>query len=261
MKPITRTSYVLLGVFAAALLLVLASAPAAPNANPGVLPPNSTPLDRSYPGWHVAWWNWAMSMPMATNPLLNADDPQDQDTSELPVWIGPYDASAGQSGQMWFLAETFRDGWTVEREATIPAGKFLCFPIQNEMLFGWPPIPEAEAWMRFYLGLVLDTAEVACAIDGVPVANLERYRQQSPAVPLVLGENNFPGYPPGPHGMMVDDGYYLILAPLSVGTHTIHWTSHMVLIPYWNPWDPPPVPPYPVAFQEVTYHMTVVPAK
>ena len=229
--------------------------------NPGVMPPNSTPLDRSYPEWHVAWWDWAISMPKATNPLLNADDPADQATSALPVWIGPYDASAGQSGPAWFLAATHRNGWTVQREATIPAGTRLCFPIQNFMLWGWPPVPEAEAWMRFYLSLVLNTAEVACEIDGVPVENLEQYRHQSPAVPFVVGENNFMGLPPAQYGMMVDDGYYLVLAPLSVGTHTIHWTASMELITYWNPWQDPPVGPYPVASQEVTYHITVVPSE
>jgi len=243
----------------AALLVALAGAAGGGDAaNPRVMPPDSTPFDLSYPEWHIAWWNWALSMPAATNPLLNADDPGDQDTSVLPVWIGPYDASAGQSGQAWFLAETHQNGWVVERDAAVPAGTRLCFPLQNFMLFGWPPVPEAEAWMRFYLGLVLDTAVVVCEIDGVPVRNLERYRHQSPAVPMVLPEENLPGRPAGEYGMMVDDGYYLILAPLSVGTHTIHWTGSMVMIPYWNPWEAPPTPPYTSAVQEVTYRITVV---
>ena len=84
-------------------------------------------------------------------------------------------------------AQEFMHGlnFDLKIDATIPAGKHLCFPLQNFMLWGWPPVPQAEAWMRFYLGLVLDTTEVACEIDGVPIANLERYRHQSPAVPLV----------------------------------------------------------------------------
>jgi hypothetical protein len=57
------------------------------------------------------------------------------------------------------------------------------------------------------------------------------------------------------------DGYYLVLAPLSAGTHTIHWMASMELIPFWNPWDAAPVPPYPGVFQEVTYLVTVVPRK
>jgi len=229
--------------------------------NPGVLPPNATPFDLSYPEWHVACFDWAVSMPEATNPMLNADDPGDQATAERPVWIGPYDASAGQSGHVWFLAGTYRNGWVVEREATIPAGTPLCIPLQNSLLLGWPPIPAAEAWMRTYLDLVMDTAVVSCEIDGVPLNNLERYRHQSPAVPVVVGEDNLLGVPPGQYGMVVDDGYYLVLAPLSVGTHTIHWRATMDLIPYWNPWDPAPQPPYDQGLQEVTYHITVVPAK
>jgi hypothetical protein len=255
-KP--RTLFLVAGILAALVAAPLWAGQG--NAdNPKVLPPGSTPFGKSYAQWHVAWWNWAMSIPAPINPLLNADDPGDQTTSALPVWIGPYEASTDQSGHVWFLAETFRNGWVVERDATIPAGTTLCFPIQNHMLFGWPNLPQAEAWMRSYLRLVLDTADVRCEIDGVPVNNPDRYRCQSPAVPMILGEENLPGIPPGPHGMMVDDGYYLILAPLSVGRHTIHWTSRMEMIPYWNPWDQPPSPPYPPAVQEVTYHITVVP--
>ena len=226
------------------------------------MPPNSTPFGKSYAEWHVAWWSWVMSIAGEDNPLLHADDLADQDTAARPVWFGPYDASTGQSGHVWFLAETYRDGWDVVREATIPAGTPLCFPLQNFMIWGWPAdVPLAETWNRFYLSLMLDTATVSCEIDGVPVNNLERYRCQSPAVPMVLGEDNFPGYPPGQYGMMVDDGYFLILSPLSVGRHTIHWTAGMEMIPYWYPWEPSPAPPYPLMSQEVTYHITVVPKK
>jgi hypothetical protein len=229
--------------------------------NPGVLPPDSTPFGMSYPEWHVACIDWTMSIPEAANPMLNADDPEDQDTAARPVWIGPYDAAAGQWGHVWFLAGTYKNGWAVEREATIPAGTPLCIPLQNSLVWGWPPIPAAEAWMRSYLDLLLDTAVVSCEIDGVPVNNLQRYRHQSPAVPVVLGEENLFGLPSGEYGMVVDDGYYLVLAPLSVGTHTIHWTAMMDIIPYWNPWDAAPVGPFPQGIQDVTYQITVVPSK
>ncbi len=60
------------------------------------------------------------------------------------------------------------------REATIPAGKTLVVPLLNHVSWGWPPVPEAEAWMRFYVGLVLNTAEISCEIDGVPVRHIEQ---------------------------------------------------------------------------------------
>jgi hypothetical protein len=227
--------------------------------NPGVLPPNSTPGDLSYPEWHVVCLNWIMSIAVTNNPLLNVDDPADlANAAPHPLWVGPYDASVGQSGNVWILPGGYA---TVVREATIPAGKTLCVPMLNHVVWGWPPVPEAEVWMRFYVGLVLDTAEISCEIDGVPVQNLEQYRHQSSAAPVILSENNLLGMPPGEYGMMVDDGYYLILAPLSVGTHTIHWTASMTVIPYWNPWDPAPVPPFPQSSPDITCYITVVPSK
>jgi len=252
-----------LACLAAAILTAFGSGPlrAAPGSgnNPGILPPGSTPGDLSYPDWHVACLNWIMSIAATNNPLLNVDDVADlANPAPHPLWVGPFDASVGQSGNVWFLPGGYA---TVVREATIPAGKTLVVPLLNHMVWGWPPLPEAEAWMRFYVGLVLDTAEISCEIDGVPVRHIEQYRHQSPAAPVILSDNNMLGMPPGDYGMMVDDGYYLILAPLSVGAHTIHWAASMTVIPYWNPWDPAPVPPFPQGSPEITYHITVVPSQ
>lgn len=228
--------------------------------NPNILPPDSTPGDLSYPEWHLAWWNWSMSLPANINPNLQVDDAGDLTApAPHPLWVGDYDATVGNSGHVWFLAEAYA---TVVRDITIPSGTTLVFPLQNHMVWGWPPVQAAEDFYRAYLDLVLDTAQISCEIDGVPIQNLEQYRAQSPAAPMVLPENNAAGLPPGPYGMMVDDGYYLILAPLSVGTHTIHWTSTMTIIPTWDPrTEDPPEPPFPQGAQEVTYHITVVPSK
>ena len=247
---------------AAGLLIALTPSPlraAGLTSNPGVLPPNSTPGDLSYPEWHVACLNWVLSMPADINPLLHVDDEADlANPAPHPLWVGTYDASVGQSGNVWILPGAYA---TVVRDATIPAGKTLCLPLLNQVVLGFPPIPAAEAFYRSYVKLVLDTATISCEIDGVPVNDLGQYRHQSPAAPLILSEDNMLGLPPGPRGMIVDDGYYLILAPLSVGTHTIHWTASMALIPFWYPGQDPPLPPYPEAVQEVTYYITVVPKR
>ena len=228
--------------------------------NPGILPPGSTPGDLSYPDWHVAFMNWILSIAATNNPLLNVDDVADlTNAAPHPLWVGPFDASVGQSGNVWFLPGGYA---TVVREATIPAGKTLVVPLLNQVVLGWPPIPAAEAFYRSYVKLVMDTAAIACEIDGVPVRNLEHYRDQSPAAPVFLAENNMLGLPPGPFGMIVDDGYYLILAPLSVGTHTIHWTYTIDIIPLWNPQagESQPPGPYAEGTAEITYHITIVPS-
>jgi hypothetical protein len=57
---------------------------------------------------------------------------------------------------------------------------------------------------------------------------------------------------------MVDEGYYLMLAPLFVGEHTIHWSATMGLIPLWMPGEPVPDPPYPATAQDLTYNLPVL---
>lgn len=226
--------------------------------NPGVLPPNSTPFDLSYPEWHVAYWNWVMSIPAEVNPSLHADDEDDAGPILTP-WVGDFDASVGQTGPVWFLPGTH--GWDVVRDATIPAGTPLCVCLQSYLVSGWPNVPPAVAAFTNYMNEVMDTAEATCEIDGVPVNNLDLYTAVSPATPLVLPENNMRGAPPGYSGMMIDFGTFLLLAPLPVGQHTIHWHAEFTLLPPPPPpgSPPPPPPPYPRGSQDVTYHITVVP--
>ena len=238
----------------------LQAAPGSGNSS-SILPPNSTPGDLSYPEWHLVCLDWILSIPASINPLLNVDDEADlANPSPHPLWVGPYDASVGQSGHVWILPGAYA---TVEREAIIPAGKMLVVPLLNQVVLGIPPIPQAIAFYQSYEKLVMDTAEITCEIDGVPVANIEQYRHQSLAAPVVLPESNMLGRPPGPFGMIVDDGYYLILAPLSVGIHTIHWTYAVDIIPLWNPQlgQTQPPPPYARNTQEITYHIIVVPCE
>ena len=55
--------------------------------HPGILPPDSTPGDLSYPQWHVAWWNWSMSLPKNINPNLQVDGEGDL-TAPAPYPFG-----------------------------------------------------------------------------------------------------------------------------------------------------------------------------
>jgi hypothetical protein len=68
------------------------------------------------------------------------------------------------------------------------------------------------------------TSTLSCTIDGVAVANLSAYRASSPEfsftapTPWIFGAT-------GGAGVSVADGYYLMLAPLSGGAHTIHFSG------------------------------------
>ncbi len=230
MKPMKLTTYLLFAVLIGSLLSVLPSAPAAPNANPTVLPPNSKPYGASYGEWGGRWWQWAYSIPAATNPVL---DP----TGEF--------AAEGQSGPVWFLAGTF--GGTAERSVTVPAGKGLFFPIYDTIWVNTPEFgdpewsPEHEAWVRALLASIVESVSgLTCEIDGRAVENITAYRCQTPedGEYMVTFPEDSVWLPAGTYGPSVSDGYYLMLAPLSAGKHTIHFTAGDYL--------------------DVTYHITVV---
>lgn len=89
---------------------------------------------------------------------------------------------------------------------------------------------QTQAELREYAKWLMDHAiELSAEIDGRPVKNLEKYRVQSPLFTFgPLPENNvlrWLGFdaPAGTTSQSVADGVYLMLAPLSVGKHKIHF--------------------------------------
>src|SRR4051794_32618169 len=187
--------------------------------NPAVLPPQSNPFGASYGEWAARWWQWAYNQPVDTNPLF------DQTGANI---------ANGQSGKVWFLAGVINDSGTATRTGTIPAGKALFFPIanfENDNLAPFAPphhpppsVPELRAGAK----AVIDSATALEAdVDGRSVQDLPSYRHQSPVFSVTFPDNNIFQHfgfnvPQGTYSPFVDDGYYLMLAPLSEGQHTIH---------------------------------------
>jgi hypothetical protein len=172
----------------------------------------------SYGQWSGAWWQWNFSFTADMNPV---SDP----TGEL--------AGLGQSGPVWFLAGNF--GGTTVRTATVPAGKGLFFPIIDTIWINIPELgdnpwsDEQREFARAFIAPFVDNAfNLSCTIDGVAVQDIESYRAVTPdgsEYPITFPENNVWGIPAGTYGPSVDDGVYLMLAPLRPGAHTIHITS------------------------------------
>jgi hypothetical protein len=177
--------------------------------NPGIAPPQSSSHGMSYADWSAEWWKWAVSMPMDHHPLAETAD-----------------VSEGQAGSVWFLGGSFVTAEVV-RNCTIPTGKALFFPVLNTECSTIEPEPftgETEAELRACAKGWVDGAIGFCTIDGVPVQNLGQYRVQSPLFTFgPLPEDNvlFIDVPPGTTGQSVSDGIWLMVAPLSVGQHTI----------------------------------------
>jgi hypothetical protein len=198
---------------AVALLTSAPRAAAAGNPNPGVIPPNATFNDKTYGEWGAAWWQWALSIPTDRSPFTDR--------------TGRFCAE-NQSGPVWF-----RGGAAASRETTctIPAGKAIFMPVFN-WIFGAgvydcePSVPGATCdvpTLQAAAAAATETATVLeVSLDGTPLQNIRDYRAGSPGpFPVLYPSNNILGLPAGAYFPQVTDGYWLMLAPLSKGTHTL----------------------------------------
>ncbi len=235
-------------------LIVAAPLAFAKNPNPGVLPPHSHAFGMTYGEWSAAWWQWAFSLPVDAHPLFDTAD-----------------CSQGQSGKVFFLGGTFvttvnPSGTVVgvaNRNCTVPAGKALFFPIINTECSTLEGNGTTDAELRECAKFFQDHAiDLEGTIDGVPLQNLESYRVQSPLFTYgPLPDNNvlqffgIPGADEGATSPSVADGVYLLLAPLSVGNHTLHFSGG-------QSFSKAAGDPFDFEFElDVTYNLTVAPRK
>jgi hypothetical protein len=183
------------------------------------LDPTRRHFGTSYQELAGDWWNWAVQFPLATNPITEN---------------GPVDCSRGQSGKIWFLAGNFGgvagEANPAVRTCAIPRGKALFFPVSN-ILF-WVPEdgPDVDAVRRRANEAMNAINLLEVSLDGRKITDLFSYRAQSPpgGFPLRFGPllADF-GYPPTPDPRQpaVADGYWILLSPLSRGTHLLRIKS------------------------------------
>ena len=247
-----RLSLCLTLAAALALLVPAASALAqGGNSNPGIAPPNSKPYGLSYGQWGAEWWKWVLGIPAAENPLLD-------ETGEF--------AAVDQVGPVWFLAGTLGDPLEHPvRTVSVPAGKALFFPLVSFVYWAPDDLPLAievaellgldpaelsdEELLRVLANFsLLELSELTLKVDGVEIQGLQRYFADSPGFTVEDDDllDDF-GFPPDGHGLFVTAGFWIMLAPLPVGEHTIHFTETIA--------DSPLGP----SVQNVTYNITVAP--
>lgn len=226
----------------AALAAVLIAGPAAANgqgANPGVIPHQARYQGLTYEQWQARWQQWAISIPALTSP---------------PELIHPFFSGGNvlqnQTGSVWFLAGVV--GSVEVRSITIPSGIALFFPVINVECSSLEPDPfhgdTPAARAACANGIIDQTSGLFATIDGRAVQSLQGFRGQSPdftfgPLPdpnILLGTADV-----GLTGQSTDAGFYLLLTPLSVGQHTIHFGG---TFDEFN------------AFIDTTYNITVVPA-
>jgi hypothetical protein len=202
-----------LPLLAATLLLSLTILPAFAD-DTGIFSVHARPYGKSYGQWATAWWQWAVGIPAANNPVLDS--------------TGAF-AGVGQRGPVWFLGASL--GGSEERTFTIPAGKGLFLPV-TPWMFGAtvgdcdpsnPGVPCDVPTLRAAAAAAATSVQTMdVSIDGEPVDQIRTYRAVSPdSFSVTLPDGNIIGLPAGTYSPQVADGYWLMLARLEPGTHTI----------------------------------------
>lgn len=193
-------------------------------ANVNVLPPNADatypngpgathPYGQTYGQWAADWWAWEFTKP-----------------ADVTSQIGAGTNGPGNSGSnVWFPDAVFDSG-PVTRDFTVPAGTAIFMPVVNSIYVQFPtddPQLTVDQMRALNKDAIDSMTGISASIDGIAVNNISAQRVQSP----VFQYTNVPADSLGaqlgitPGSVAVDDGYYLMLSPLSVGTHTIHVTG------------------------------------
>jgi hypothetical protein len=188
-----------------------------------------------------SWWQWALSIPPASNPVIDT-------TGEH--------CGVGQSGSIWFLAGVFGTGSATRDDCTVPAGKRLFIPIWNivnvainadcshstdtvdSLRAGTTPVTDAQDPTTYQVQVDGESIPILLAYRAGPNNPSFNFIHLSVAtVNVAFGLNCADGALNSPPYLAVSDGYYLMLAPLTPGRHIIHFE----------------VP----NSQNITYHLTV----
>jgi hypothetical protein len=220
-------------VVAIVLCLAVLALPSvvAQSVGPKVIKPDSVAFGRTYSEWSAAWQQWALSIPVVNHPLFDNGD-----------------CSVGQSGPVWFLGGKFCAINTpgcgtnnVVRSCSVPRGKALYIPILNAE---WSALemndPKFQiADLRSNAAINMDgAANLSFEVDGAAIPHLQdRFRVQSTAFVFTLPDDNLFNavgegpYTGGSYFPGVDDGVYVMLAPLPAGPHRIHFHG---ALPVWG---------------------------
>jgi hypothetical protein len=205
----------ILALLAAGLLLGLLAPPAAA-VSFTIVQPNETYAGKTYAQWSVAWWQWAPTISEPNSPVTD-------DTGA--------DCAVGQQGPVWFLAGT--TGGTATRSCTIPSDKAILFPVINGECSTLEKVP-ANQLAACATGQMDAVTKTSASVDGTdidlgrPGPNARfRFTSDPLVFRITFAPDNGFGVKAGT-GKAVADGYWVLVRPLTVGSHTIDFHGKAV---------------------------------
>jgi hypothetical protein len=201
---------------------------------------------KTYGEWSAIWWQYVLSDSVLdpNNPLL--------DTTGQGCGVGQPNSSP-----VFFLVGAAGSGTVTRNECTVPAGKVLFFPLVNGVDIHVPGdgLDTPELLRQDLLSLFGPITSLHASVDGAAVSNLNPQTTPfracaggdptcAPAFSVTLPGQNLFGVRAGVYSPAVADGFYLMLAPLSAGAHTIQFGGKGFFAGS-------------KFFQEITYNLTV----
>lgn len=185
------------------LLSLFGLAAAAGSAKPSVVvDPSDRVAGLSQADWSRAWWQWAGSFSRFESPIADKSGAR---------------CRAGQSGTVWFLAGTYGTNRTI-RTCTVPAGKYLFFPLINYVVLPtYSGSLTCETARNSAKAMTDDVEALVLEVDGKRFMNLESHRQATSEC-FDMAARAGGGVTPS-----AGNGYYVMLRPLSRGTHTLNF--------------------------------------
>jgi hypothetical protein len=185
------------------------------------------PQQQNYGQLGVLWWKWALSIPYAQNPIFDT--------------TGAH-CAVGQHGGRWYLAGTpGGPSGSLTRSCTVPAGKKIFFPVisvENDYpcpdpTFQPSPGQSLKDFLTYGTGsipgavtLINEVSDVQASLDGQNIPILPSYRGTSNMYSYAGDPSLTAVFDPcitGSQQKAVSDGYWLMLAPLSPGQHTLQF--------------------------------------
>jgi hypothetical protein len=196
-------------------------------------PTGGTVAGKTIGEWSAEWWKWAA-------PLAPPGDPFTDQTGIA--------ANKNQAGPVFYLAGSEN---TSSRKFTVPGDKFVLVPLvagelsQLELGFG-KTAAEIKAAAKSQMDQI---DSLHATLDGTTITStiLFGHREVSPNFAFVAAAGNQVGISgSGNSSIAVADGYFLMLDPLTPGTHVLNFgggsTSFGLTINETDTITVPPVP-------------------
>jgi hypothetical protein len=198
---------------AASVAAVAVTTQALAQSPPEFYSPDQSAFGRKMNEWSAQWWQYVLSIPTDFNPLLDN--------------TGKY-CTVAQQGPVWFLMGSLAGSTLVTRTCNVPEGLALFFPIIN--IVDVNTTNQTVSELRAEIAPCMDHAiNLKVTVDGAD--NFPGPRQRTLSIPFAVetptgGLGTLLGLVPDKvYSPAVDDGYYVMLKPLSVGSHTISFSG------------------------------------